>query len=183
MGLAGELDRFSGSLFCVSVGRLDIGCVGYEAKDGRTGNHLIGRPKIAEVERSVCRVQSPLLLAPLRRGFFFQTRRRGSHQCDLPFSRDGATCTTSVGRRIKGGTVDDNRSTLCLRTRSRSIVQMSTAEDYKQLSNRFAQLAISSSAPSVAQALLALALDYVTRATKLNQPIDGEQPAADGKSN
>jgi len=35
---------------------------------------------------------------------------------------------------------------------------MSTAEDYKQLSNRFAQLAISSSTPSVAQALLALAL-------------------------
>src|SRR6476469_10709745 len=73
----------------------------------RTGNHLIGRPKIAEVERSVCRVQSPLVLAPLRRGFSFgRTRRRGSHQCDLPFSRNSATCTTSVGRRIKGGTVD-----------------------------------------------------------------------------
>lgn len=60
---------------------------------------------------------------------------------------------------------------------------MSTAEDYEQLSNRFAQLAISSSAPSVAQALLALALDYVTRATKLNQPIDGEQPAAERAAN
>jgi hypothetical protein len=55
---------------------------------------------------------------------------------------------------------------------------MSTAEDYKQLSNRFAQLTISSSAPSVAQALLALALDYATRATKLNQPIDGDQERA-----
>jgi hypothetical protein len=60
---------------------------------------------------------------------------------------------------------------------------MSTAEDYKQLSNRFAQLAISSSTPSVAQALLALALDYVTRATKLNQPIDGERPAAERAAN
>jgi hypothetical protein len=37
---------------------------------------------------------------------------------------------------------------------------MLNCEDYKQLSNRFAQLAIASSAPTVAKALMAIAFDY-----------------------
>jgi hypothetical protein len=40
-----------------------------------------------------------------------------------------------------------------------------TNEDYKQLSNRFASLAIESAAPSVAEALMAIALDCARRAT------------------
>ena len=42
---------------------------------------------------------------------------------------------------------------------------MLTSESYKQLSDRCAQLAIASTAPSIAEALLALALDYAARAT------------------
>ena len=44
---------------------------------------------------------------------------------------------------------------------------MLTSEDYKELSNRFARLAIESGAPSVAEALLAMALDYASRAGDL----------------
>ena len=43
---------------------------------------------------------------------------------------------------------------------------MLTSESYKQLSDRCAQLAIASTAPCVAEALMALALDYVTQAAK-----------------
>jgi hypothetical protein len=43
---------------------------------------------------------------------------------------------------------------------------MATSEDYRQMANRSAQLAIASSAPSVAQALLPLALDYMALAAK-----------------
>jgi hypothetical protein len=42
---------------------------------------------------------------------------------------------------------------------------MLNCEDYKQLSNRFAQLAIASSAPTVAKALMAIAFDYAPRAS------------------
>ena len=38
---------------------------------------------------------------------------------------------------------------------------MLTSESYKQLSDRCAQLAIASTAPSIAEALMALAFDYV----------------------
>jgi hypothetical protein len=41
-----------------------------------------------------------------------------------------------------------------------------TAEDYRQLSNRFARLAIESAVPSVAEALMAIAFDYASRAAK-----------------
>jgi hypothetical protein len=41
-----------------------------------------------------------------------------------------------------------------------------TTEDYKQLSNRFARLAIESAVPSVAEALMAIAFDYASRAAK-----------------
>jgi hypothetical protein len=47
---------------------------------------------------------------------------------------------------------------------------MATTEDYRQMANRSAQIAIASSAPSVAQALLALALDYMALAAKHGQP-------------
>jgi hypothetical protein len=40
-----------------------------------------------------------------------------------------------------------------------------TTEDYKQLSNRFATLAIESAALSVAEALMGIAFDYASRAT------------------
>ena len=41
---------------------------------------------------------------------------------------------------------------------------MLNSEDYKQVSNRFAQLAIASSAPGVTKALKAIAFDYASRA-------------------
>jgi hypothetical protein len=47
-------------------------------------------------------------------------------------------------------------------------------EDYKQLSNRFAQLAIASSAPTVAKALMAIAFDYASRAAAVHQVAAGE---------
>jgi hypothetical protein len=47
---------------------------------------------------------------------------------------------------------------------------MATSEDYRQVANRSAQLAIACSTPSVAQALLALALDYMALAAKPGQP-------------
>jgi hypothetical protein len=47
---------------------------------------------------------------------------------------------------------------------------MATFEDYRQMANRSAQLAIACSAPSVAQALLALALDYMALAAERSQP-------------
>jgi hypothetical protein len=47
---------------------------------------------------------------------------------------------------------------------------MATPEDYHQMANRSAQLAIACSAPSVAQAFLALALDYMALAAKHGRP-------------
>jgi hypothetical protein len=51
---------------------------------------------------------------------------------------------------------------------------MLTSESYKQLSDRCAQIAIASSAPSVAQALMALAFDYLTRADESASPAVGQ---------
>jgi hypothetical protein len=51
---------------------------------------------------------------------------------------------------------------------------MLTSESYKQLSDRCAQLAIATSAPSVAQALMALAFDYLTLAD-MPAPPAGQQ--------
>jgi hypothetical protein len=44
-----------------------------------------------------------------------------------------------------------------------------TSKDYEQMADRVAQLAIASSAPSVAEALMALALDHMTRAVGLSE--------------
>jgi hypothetical protein len=52
---------------------------------------------------------------------------------------------------------------------------MLDCEDYKLLSNRFAQLAIASPAPSVTKALLAIALDYASRAAQVHQVETVEQ--------
>ena len=52
---------------------------------------------------------------------------------------------------------------------------MPTSEDYRQMANRSAQLAIGCSAPSV-KALLALGLEYMALAARLGEP------AATGKS-
>jgi hypothetical protein len=52
---------------------------------------------------------------------------------------------------------------------------MLTSESYKQLSDRCAQIAIASSAPSVAQALMALAFDYLRQADRPAQPAVGQQ--------
>jgi hypothetical protein len=160
--------------------------VGYEAKHGRTGNHLIGAPKSP---RSAGQLAAYIHLVKTQprcaAGPFLLAERDVGARINVICHSAGMAQPAPLqwGDASKAERPIDNRSTLCLRTRSRSLVQMSTAEDYKQLSNRFAELAISSSAPSVAQALLALALDYVTRATKLNQPIDGEQPAAERAAN
>jgi hypothetical protein len=43
---------------------------------------------------------------------------------------------------------------------------MLTREDYKERSDQYARLAIESAAPSVAEALMALAFDCVSRAAK-----------------
>jgi hypothetical protein len=47
---------------------------------------------------------------------------------------------------------------------------MATSEDYRKMADRSAQLAIGCAAPSVAQAFLALALDYMALAAKHGQP-------------
>ena len=49
---------------------------------------------------------------------------------------------------------------------------MLRSEDYRQMADRSAQLAIACSAPSVAKALMALALDYMTLAT--SQPAEAK---------
>lgn len=48
---------------------------------------------------------------------------------------------------------------------------MPTSEAYKRTANRCAELSIACSAPSVAATLLALALDYMALADKVNQPL------------
>jgi hypothetical protein len=55
---------------------------------------------------------------------------------------------------------------------------MPTSEDYRQMANRSAQLAIECSAPSVAQALLALGLDYMALAARLGEPAVVQQDPA-----
>ena len=47
---------------------------------------------------------------------------------------------------------------------------MLMSEDYRQMADRSAQLAIACREPSVAKSLLALALDYMVLATTLSQP-------------
>ena len=47
---------------------------------------------------------------------------------------------------------------------------MPTSDDYRQMANRAAQIAIGCSAPSVARALLALALAYLALADGVSQP-------------
>ena len=53
---------------------------------------------------------------------------------------------------------------------------MPASEDYRQMANRTAQIAIACSAPSVAGALLALAVEYMALADGLNpRPFATEQ--------
>ena len=47
---------------------------------------------------------------------------------------------------------------------------MPTSDDYRQMANRAAQIAIGCSAPSVARALLGLALTYMALADGVSQP-------------
>ena len=47
---------------------------------------------------------------------------------------------------------------------------MLTTEDYRRLADRSARLAIACPAPSVAEALMALALDYMAQAARLIDP-------------
>jgi hypothetical protein len=57
---------------------------------------------------------------------------------------------------------------------------MLSSADYKQLADRSAQLAIDCPAPSVAEALMALALDYMRRAASVSRtPAERQQPARD----
>jgi hypothetical protein len=55
---------------------------------------------------------------------------------------------------------------------------MPTSEDYRQTADRAAQLALACSAPSVAQALLALGLEYMTLAARLGQSAEMQQDPA-----
>src|SRR6476659_10245072 len=55
---------------------------------------------------------------------------------------------------------------------------MPTPEDYRQMANRCAQLAIACSAPSIAQTLLTLGLDYMALAARLGQPAEMQQDPA-----
>jgi len=48
---------------------------------------------------------------------------------------------------------------------------MPTSDDYRQMANRAAQIAIGCSAPSVARALLALALTYMALADAVSPPM------------
>jgi hypothetical protein len=53
---------------------------------------------------------------------------------------------------------------------------MLTSQDYRQMADRSAQLAIACTAPDLAKALMALALDYMTLAARPAQPGAGKQP-------
>ena len=55
-------------------------------------------------------------------------------------------------------------------------------EEYRQLANRSAQLAIASSAPSVSEALLTLAVNYMSAAANLSRLAQQEmqQDLSDG---
>ena len=55
---------------------------------------------------------------------------------------------------------------------------MPTSEDYKQMANRSAQLAMACSAPSVAQALLALGSEYMALAAMLCEAAEMQQDPA-----
>ena len=55
---------------------------------------------------------------------------------------------------------------------------MPTPEDYRQMADRCAQLAVASSVPSIAQTLLALGLDYMELAARLGQPAEMQQDPA-----
>ena len=52
---------------------------------------------------------------------------------------------------------------------------MLTCEDYRRLADRSAQLACECPAPSVAEALMALALDYMAHAAKLSRETTAAQ--------
>ena len=52
--------------------------------------------------------------------------------------------------------------------RSSSVAQMLTSEDCRHLCHRFAELAIASSEPTVAEALMAIAFEYASQAAKLS---------------
>ena len=55
---------------------------------------------------------------------------------------------------------------------------MLNSADYKWLADRSAQLAIDCPAPTVAEALMALALDYLRRAASLSKTTASEQQLA-----
>ena len=59
--------------------------------------------------------------------------------------------------------------------RGSTAAAMPTSEDYKQMANRSAQLAIACSAPCVAQALFALGLEYMALAARLGQAAEMQQ--------
>jgi hypothetical protein len=59
--------------------------------------------------------------------------------------------------------------------RSPFIAKVLTSEDCRQLSNRFAQIAIGSSEPTVAEALMVIAFNYASRACKLSETTDDDQ--------
>jgi hypothetical protein len=52
---------------------------------------------------------------------------------------------------------------------------MPTRKDYRQMSDRVAQIAIATATPSVAEALMALALDHMSRAAGLDEPAAAKQ--------
>ena len=56
---------------------------------------------------------------------------------------------------------------------------MLTREDYKERSDQYARLAIESAAPTVAEALMAMALDYAKRAAKANPGLTRTQQPHD----
>jgi hypothetical protein len=57
------------------------------------------------------------------------------------------------------------------------MLAMLTSQDYRQMADRSAQLAIACAAPDIAKALMALALDYMTLAARPTQPGAGKQLA------
>jgi hypothetical protein len=52
---------------------------------------------------------------------------------------------------------------------------MPTCEDYKRMADRVAQLAIATAAPTLSRALMALAVDHMTRAALLSELQDSQQ--------
>ena len=111
----------------------------------------------------VCaRAAKSLTGIPMKRGFGPPSILRTIQFCP----KDLSTQVRQAERAVMG----PRQAALCKWRR-----QMLASENYSQLAQRCAQLALACSAPSLAGALTMLALDYLAQSDRLNQSSDAEQ--------